>query len=67
MYLKFFTSEQFTDDEQFKLMISKGVYPYEYIDNYNRLYETQLPETKFYSSCDDEDYKRAVTVWNTFL
>ena len=34
------TSEQFTDDEQFKLMISKGVYPYEYIDNYNILYET---------------------------
>ena len=53
-------------------MTSKGVYPYEYIDTYNKLHETQLPEqNKFYSSlnnasCDDEDYKRAVTVWNTF-
>ena len=42
-------------------MISKGIYPHEYIDNYNRLYETKLPEQhKFYSSlnnssCDDED------------
>ena len=27
-------------------MTSKGVYPYEYIDNYNKLYETQLPEEK---------------------
>ena len=42
------------------------------IDNYNRLYETQLPEqNKFYSSlnnssCDDDDYQRAITVWNKF-
>ena len=35
-------SKQFSDDEQFKLMTSKGVYPYEYIDNYNKLHETQL-------------------------
>ena len=55
-----------------KLMTSKGIYPYEYIDNYNKLHETQLPEqNKFYSSlnnssCKDEDYQRAITVWNTF-
>ena len=52
-------------------MTSKGIYPYEYIDNYNKLYELQLPEQdKFYSSlnnssCSDEDYKTALTVWNT--
>ena len=45
---------------------------YEYIDNYNKLHETQLPEqNKFYSSlnnsrCNDEDYQRAIIVWNTF-
>ena len=66
------TSKQFSDDEQFKLMTSKGVYPYEYIDNYNKLHETQLPEqNKFYSSlnnshCKDEDYQRAIIVWNKF-
>ena len=66
------TSKQFSDDKQFQLMTSKGVYPYEYIDNYNKLHETQLPEqNKFYSSlnnssCKDEDYQRAIIVWNTF-
>ena len=62
------TSKQFSDDEQFKLMTSKGVYPFEYIDNYNKLHEIQLPEqNKFYSSlnnsrCSIEDYNRAITV-----
>ena len=47
-------------------------YPYEYIDNYNKLYETKVPpKTEFYSSlsnssCNNEDYQRAITVWNTF-
>ena len=66
------TSMQFSDDEQFKLMTSKGVYPYEYIDNYNKLNETQLPPKEaFYSSlnnshCSDEDYKQALDIWNKF-
>ena len=38
------TSEEFTDDYQFKLMIKKGVYPYDYIDNFNKLYESYLPD-----------------------
>ena len=57
---------------QFQLMTSKGIYMYEYIDNYNKLHEKQLPPKEaFYSSlnnshCNDEDYTRAITVWNTF-
>ena len=53
-------SNEFTNDTQFKLMISKGVYPYEYIDKYEKLNETQLPsQDQFYSSlnnshCSDE-------------
>ena len=53
-------------------MCSKGIYPYEYINNYNKLYETQLPpQVAFYSSltnskCSDKEYKRALNVWNTF-
>ena len=53
-------------------MISKGVYPYEYINKYEKLNETQLPPQElFYSSlnnshCSDEDYNRAIDVWDTF-
>ena len=36
-------SNNFKNDQQFELMISKGVYPYEYIDKYEKLNETQLP------------------------
>ena len=65
-------SKQFTNDEQFELMIKKGIYPYDYIDNYNRLYETKLPSKEsFYShlydsNCSDEDYEQAQIVWNKF-
>ena len=45
------TSKRFSNDEQFKLMTSKGIYPNEYIDDYNKLHKTQLPkQNKFYSS-----------------
>jgi len=53
-------------------MISKGVYPYEYIDKYEKLNETQLPpQEMFYSSlnnsyCSDIDYQCAIDVWNIF-
>ena len=66
------TSKQFKNDEQFKLMCFKGIYPYEYINNYEKLLETQLPPKEaFYSSlnnshCSIEDYNRVITVWNTF-
>ena len=66
------TSDEFKDDEQFKLMIQKGVYPYDYIDNFNRLYENYLPDINcFYSKlnksgCDIKDYKHAQKVFNVF-
>ena len=44
------TSDEFKDDQKFILMIQKGVYPYDYIDNFNRLYENYLPDiNSFYS------------------
>ena len=66
------TSNYFKDDNEFKLMITKGVYPYDFIDNYNKMYTTVLPsKDKFYSQlndseCDDKDYKIAKTVWEQF-
>jgi hypothetical protein len=66
------TSTQFKDDKEFVLMTEKGVYPYEYISNYDKLSETSLPEIdKFYSKlnserCKDEDYLKALKVWKTF-
>ena len=53
-------------------MIQKGIYPYEFIDNYNKMYTTILPsQEKFYSklndsNCDDKDYLVAKTVWEKF-
>jgi hypothetical protein len=66
------TSDEFKNDEQFLLMIQKGVYPYDYIDNFNRLYESYLPDintfySKLYDSkCDIKDYKHAQNVFNKF-
>ena len=65
-------SEHFTDDFEFNLMCSKGVYPYEFIDNYNKLKDKQLPPIEaFYSRlnnshCSEKDYKKAQLVWKTF-
>jgi len=65
-------SQHFPDDIEFELMTKKGIYPYDYIDKYERLNETKLPSkecfnSKLYgSTCDDLDYKTAQDVWKTF-
>lgn len=54
------------------LLVRKGIYPYEYMDNWDRFEETNLPSIdKFYSSLTDEsisqeDYEHAQNVWQTF-
>ena len=60
------------DNERFALLLRKGVYPYEYIDNWERFNETALPsKDAFYSNLNlkyikDKHYNHAKTVWNTF-
>ena len=58
-------------DEKFRLMIRKGVYPYEYMDDWKKFEETSLPpKDAFYSRLNmkgisDQDYEHAQQVWNT--
>jgi hypothetical protein len=65
-------SKQFPDDQQFDIMIQKGIYPYDYIDSYEKLNDSKLPDIKqFYSflnnkSCSKKDYERALNVWKVF-
>ena len=60
------------DKDKFILLLRKGIYPYDYMDSWNRFSEETLPHKKeFYCKLNleditDEDYKHAHKVWNTF-
>ena len=60
------------DHQKRGLLMRKGVYPYEYMDSWERFEETQLPPAhSFYSKLTDEnisdsDYEHAQRVWETF-
>ena len=60
------------EENKRRLLLKKGIYPYEYKDSFEKFGETQLPEKeKFYSSLNDEgitdeEYERAKQVWETF-
>ena len=62
----------YPNDEQFKLLLRKGVYPYEYMNNAEKMSETCLPpQEKFFSRLTDEgisdaDYAHAQKVWEAF-
>ena len=53
-------------------MLRKGVYPYEYMDSWEKINETELsPKKDFYSSFNlenisDKDYTHAQKVWDVF-
>ena len=57
---------------QYGLLTRKGVYPYEYINSWDRFEETQLPPiSAFYSnlnmsSISEEDHQHAQRVWKEF-
>jgi hypothetical protein len=58
--------------ENYRLMLEKGVYPYDYITSFEKYNEIQLPPIEaFYSrltkkGITDIDYERAQEVWNKF-
>ena len=63
-------SEFYKEEDVFRLMRCKGVYPFEYMDSWKKFEETSLlPKDVFYSrfninGISDQDYKHAQQVWN---
>ena len=62
----------FTDEKKQRLLLKKGIYPYEYMDSFERFDETQLSEKEeFYSSLSgegitDEEQSTRKQVWAAF-
>ena len=70
---RFANTYNFCDNDLNKFMLlRKGVYPYEYMDNWERFDETSLPNKEsFYSSLnmgniDDIDYRHGNNVFKKF-
>ena len=65
-----YTSKMFKGTK-FDLMVRKGVYPYDYIDSFDK-FKSQLPSQEDFFSIlnnehiSDENYQHAKNVWNTF-
>lgn len=63
---------QFNNTEESDLLLRKGVFPYEYMDSFDRMDETSLPSREQLfnklnnTECSIEDYAHAQKVWNTF-
>ena len=65
-----YTSQKFKN-KKLDLMSQKGVYPYDFMDSFDRFNEKLPPKEECYSVLNDEhitdeDYKHAQNVWNTF-
>ena len=66
-----YTSKRF-QKEKLNLMTRKGIYPYDYMDSFEKFNKTELPtKEEFYSILNnehisDEDYCHAQNVWTTF-
>ena len=67
-----FEKRAFGDDEQFELVKCKGVYPYKWVDRFDKFNWNCLPSKEcFFSSLkgkgiNDEEYNRACKVWKVF-
>ena len=68
---EFFGFEEYKES-QYKLLIRKGIYSYEYMDDWDKFKETILPPKEaFYSKLNmsgvsDQDYEHARRVWSEF-
>ena len=63
---------EFYEGDELKLLLRKGVFPYDWFDNFGKLSADNLPpKESFHSMLNDsgiseEDYKHAQNVWKTF-
>ena len=68
---KLFGFDEYTP-KQYELLIKKGIYPYEYMSEWNKFKETKLPPKEaFYSRLNmsevsSENYEHARKVWKEF-
>ena len=68
---EFFSFEDY-NESQYKLLIRKGIYPYEYMDDWDKFAETTLPPKEaFYSKLSmsgvsNQDYEHTCRVWSDF-
>ena len=66
-----YTNQNFRG-KKFNLMTRKGIYPYDFMDSFEKFNKTEIPtKEEFYSILNnehitDDDYKHAQKVWNTF-
>ena len=67
-----YTNKEFKNPNELELMKKKGVYPYDYIDSFQRFKETKLPcKEQFYSILNDKhisdnEYEHTRRVWELF-
>jgi len=58
--------------ENLELLKKKGVYPYDYMDSFQRSEETELPARKYFynklnnTDISEDEYQQAQEVWNAF-
>ena len=70
---KFKIATEHTHTDKVPLLIRKGVYPYDYMDSFDKFNETQLPDKEHFHSklrdehTADEDHEHAQMVWDTDL
>ena len=65
-----YTSQEFKDDK-IDLMVRKGVYPYDYMDSFDKFNKKLPTKEEFYSilndeNISDEEYNHAKNVWDKF-
>ena len=69
---KEFNYNNYYTPEDWKLCRSKGIFPYDYINSFDKFNETQLPtKDKFYSilnqsNITDQEYEPAQKMWNFY-
>jgi len=67
-----YNNKYVNNDDDLNLLTEKGIYPYDYTNNWKKFEDEKLPpKEKFYSELKEEeisdtDYEKAQKVWNNF-